>query len=174
MANETRYAAWSGIAAAAAALGIGELTALGVSARSAPLVAVGAVVIDAVPAPVKAFAIRVFGTYDKLALQVGTVIIVIGVAAMLGVAARRRLWAGIAGISAFGVIGAIAALTRSGSSTGWALPSVAAAVAGALALVGLLRPLLARYARVFSPGLHVLSQNEIPDRVAVNILGSLG
>jgi flagellar biosynthesis protein FlhA len=37
-----------------------------------------------------------------------------------------------------------------------------------------LRPLLARYARVFSPGLHVLSQNEIPERVAVNILGSLG
>src|SRR5690606_18455216 len=32
-----------------------------------------------------------------------------------------------------------------------------------------LRPLLARYARVFSPGLHVLSQNEIPDRVGVNI-----
>ncbi|MWV17386.1 flagellar type III secretion system protein FlhA [Pseudomonas sp. L-22-4S-12] len=37
-----------------------------------------------------------------------------------------------------------------------------------------LRPLLARYARVFSPGLHVLSQNEIPDRIGVNILGSLG
>ncbi len=37
-----------------------------------------------------------------------------------------------------------------------------------------LRPLLARYAKVFSPGLHVLSQNEIPDRVGVNILGTLG
>ena len=37
-----------------------------------------------------------------------------------------------------------------------------------------LRPLLARYARVFSPGLHVLSQNEIPERVGVNILGTLG
>ncbi|WP_152219188.1 flagellar biosynthesis protein FlhA [Pseudomonas sp. SCB32] len=37
-----------------------------------------------------------------------------------------------------------------------------------------LRPLLARYARVFSPGLHVLSQNEIPERVGVQILGTLG
>ncbi|MGF6690035.1 flagellar biosynthesis protein FlhA [Metapseudomonas resinovorans] len=37
-----------------------------------------------------------------------------------------------------------------------------------------LRPLLARYARVFSPGLHVLSQNEIPEKVGVNILGTLG
>lgn len=43
-----------------------------------------------------------------------------------------------------------------------------------LTVVPQLRPLLARYARVFSPGLHVLSQNEIPDRVGVNILGSLG
>jgi flagellar biosynthesis protein FlhA len=37
-----------------------------------------------------------------------------------------------------------------------------------------LRPLLARYARVFSPGLYVLSQNEIPEKVGVNILGTLG
>ncbi|KOX66078.1 flagellar biosynthesis protein FlhA [Pseudomonas psychrophila] len=37
-----------------------------------------------------------------------------------------------------------------------------------------LRPLLARYARVFSPGLHVLSQNEIPENVSVNIVGTLG
>ena len=37
-----------------------------------------------------------------------------------------------------------------------------------------LRPLLARYARVFSPGLHVLSQNEIPESVGVNIIGTLG
>jgi flagellar biosynthesis protein FlhA len=37
-----------------------------------------------------------------------------------------------------------------------------------------LRPLLARYARVFSPGLHVLSQNEIPEKVAINIVGTLG
>ncbi|MGR1217273.1 flagellar biosynthesis protein FlhA [Metapseudomonas otitidis] len=37
-----------------------------------------------------------------------------------------------------------------------------------------LRPLLARYARVFSPGLHVLSQNEIPERVGLKVVGTLG
>jgi flagellar biosynthesis protein FlhA len=37
-----------------------------------------------------------------------------------------------------------------------------------------LRPLLARYARVFAPGLHVLSQNEIPEKIGINIQGSLG
>ncbi len=43
-----------------------------------------------------------------------------------------------------------------------------------LAVMPQLRPLLARYARVFSPGLHVLSQNEIPEKVDVKILGTLG
>ena len=43
-----------------------------------------------------------------------------------------------------------------------------------IAVMPQLRPLIARYARVFSPGLHVLSQNEIPEKVGVNILGSLG
>ncbi|MFA7098098.1 MAG: flagellar biosynthesis protein FlhA [Gammaproteobacteria bacterium] len=37
-----------------------------------------------------------------------------------------------------------------------------------------LRPLLARYARLFAPGLHVLSYNEIPEQRDVSIIGSLG
>lgn len=37
-----------------------------------------------------------------------------------------------------------------------------------------LRPLLARYAKVFSPGLQVLSQNEIPEQVSLNVVGTLG
>ena len=36
-----------------------------------------------------------------------------------------------------------------------------------------LRPLLARYARLFAPGLHVLSYNEVPDELDLSILGSL-
>ena len=37
-----------------------------------------------------------------------------------------------------------------------------------------IRPLLARYARLFAPGLHVLSYNEIPENRAVSIVGTLG
>ncbi|MGE5451499.1 MAG: flagellar biosynthesis protein FlhA [Acidobacteriota bacterium] len=37
-----------------------------------------------------------------------------------------------------------------------------------------IRPLLARYARLFAPGLHVLSYNEIPESRNVNIIGTLG
>ena len=36
-----------------------------------------------------------------------------------------------------------------------------------------LRPLLARYARLFAPGLHVLSYNEVPDELELTILGHL-
>jgi flagellar biosynthesis protein FlhA len=37
-----------------------------------------------------------------------------------------------------------------------------------------LRPLLARYARLFAPGLHVLSYNEIPENRDVSIMGTVG
>jgi flagellar biosynthesis protein FlhA len=36
------------------------------------------------------------------------------------------------------------------------------------------RPLLARYARLFAPGLHVLSYNEIPEQRDINIIGTIG
>ena len=37
-----------------------------------------------------------------------------------------------------------------------------------------IRPLLARYARLFAPGLHVLSYNEIPEQRDISVIGSLG
>ncbi len=37
-----------------------------------------------------------------------------------------------------------------------------------------IRPLLARYARLFAPGLHVLSYNEIPEQREVSIIGTVG
>ena len=37
-----------------------------------------------------------------------------------------------------------------------------------------IRPLLARYARLFAPGLHVLSYNEIPENREVSIIGTVG
>lgn len=36
-----------------------------------------------------------------------------------------------------------------------------------------LRPLLARYAKLFAPGLHVLSYNEVPDELELKIMGAL-
>jgi flagellar biosynthesis protein FlhA len=43
-----------------------------------------------------------------------------------------------------------------------------------LLVIPQLRPLLARYARLFAPGLNVLSYNEVPETRNVSMLGSLG
>ena len=64
--------ALAGVAAAAVALGVAELVGVLVSPRATPLVAVGGVVIDVVPESAKELAIRLFGTYDKVALLIGT------------------------------------------------------------------------------------------------------
>jgi DMSO/TMAO reductase YedYZ molybdopterin-dependent catalytic subunit len=111
--------------------------AAAVSARSAPLVAVGGVVVDKVPEGGKQLAIDLFGTNDKLALQVGTVIILCLFAAVLGILALRWFWLGLAGIAVFGVIGVVAAVTRVGASPFWVLPSLLGAI-GAGAVLWLL------------------------------------
>ncbi|MFI2709860.1 molybdopterin-dependent oxidoreductase [Micromonospora sp. NPDC018662] len=129
-----RHAALSGVVAAVVALGVAEPVAVLTGPRSAPLIAVGGLVVDLVPEPLKQFAIDVFGTYDKIALLVGTALLLAGFAALLGLAAARRLVVGLAGIAAFAVLGVVAALTRAGADAFDALPSVVGAGLGGLTL----------------------------------------
>jgi hypothetical protein len=70
-----RYAALAGLTAAAVAIGSAEVVAVLTGPRSAPLVAVGGLVVDTVPEPLKQFGIALFGTYDKIALLVGTALL---------------------------------------------------------------------------------------------------
>lgn len=142
-----RYAALAGVAAAALALGLGELLAALVAPRSSPVVAVGGVVIDMVPEWAKELAIRLFGVYDKIALQVGTIVILAVVAAVLGVASVRRPWLGTAGIAVFAAVGVAAAMTRTAATVAWAIPSM---IAGGVA-AGALRFLLRRGAGQSEP-----------------------
>ena len=129
----------AGVASAAVALGVGELLAALVAPQAAPLVAVGGVVVDQVPESGKELAIRLFGTNDKLALQVGTVVLLAGFAALIGALAVDRLWVGYAGIALFGVVGVASAVTRPGATALWALPSALGAGAAAATLWYLLR-----------------------------------
>jgi flagellar biosynthesis protein FlhA len=46
--------------------------------------------------------------------------------------------------------------------------------APALLVMPQVRPLLARYARLFAPGLAVLSYNEVPDQKEIAVVGTLG
>jgi len=130
----------AGVVAAAAALGVAELIAVGTGAQSAPLVAVGGVVVDSVPGPVKTFAVAVFGTHDKQALLTGTTIVLALFAAAIGALAVRRPALGLAGIGVFGVVGIAAALTRTGAGPLAVLPALIGAGAGAAVLAALLRP----------------------------------
>ncbi|MEU4151611.1 molybdopterin-dependent oxidoreductase [Streptomyces sp. NPDC026659] len=127
--------ALSGLLAGFGALATAELASAAVRPESGPVVAVGGAAIDRTPAAVKDWAIREFGTADKLVLQTGIVVVLAVLAAGLGVRAVRFRRAGAAGVLLFGAVGALAATGRP-DSTGLAdaLPSVVGAVAGALLL----------------------------------------
>jgi DMSO/TMAO reductase YedYZ molybdopterin-dependent catalytic subunit len=127
-------AALAGITAAAVAIGVAEPVAVLTGPRSAPLIAVGGLVVDVVPEPLKQFAIAVFGTYDKIALLVGTAVLLAAIAALIGVLAARRLRIGLAGIAAFAALGVAAALTRAGADAFDALPALVGGLLGALTL----------------------------------------
>jgi DMSO/TMAO reductase YedYZ molybdopterin-dependent catalytic subunit len=127
------------VAAAAVALGVAELVAVLTGPRSAPLVAVGGVVVDNVPEPVKAQAIRLFGVHDKTALLIGTSVLLAIFAVLIGMAAARRNWLGYAGIALFGLVGLVAAVTRHDAGAVAALPAILGAGAGAATLWLLLR-----------------------------------
>lgn len=128
-----------GLLVAAVSLGVAQLFAAFVSLASGPVVAVGAAMVDLSPEPVKSFAITTFGTNDKPALVAGIVVVLAGLAAILGVVSLRRRWVGFAALAALGAAGAAAALTRPDATALWALPSIAGALAGAVAFYRLWR-----------------------------------
>jgi DMSO/TMAO reductase YedYZ molybdopterin-dependent catalytic subunit len=124
----------AGVLAAATALGVGQLVAGLTGANGSPVVAVGQLQIDFTPPWLKNFAINEFGSDDKLALVSG-ILVVLGIfAAVIGVAATRRLAYGMAGLLVFAAIGLTAAATRPTASVGSLLPTLAATAAAAIAL----------------------------------------
>src|SRR3954469_5932202 len=126
--------ALAGVLAGGVALAVGELVAgIGQSRRS-PVIAVGDLVIDVVPRPVKDAAIDAFGTNDKTALLIGIYAILAIVAALLGMRAVRRFATGAIGIGAFGAGGVLAATQEVGVGFAELLASVIGAAAGIGAL----------------------------------------
>ncbi|MFD9407648.1 molybdopterin-dependent oxidoreductase [Streptomyces sp. NPDC059989] len=126
-----------GVIAACAGLALAELAAAAVRPEASPLTAVGGAVVDRTPAAVKEWAIRQFGTADKLVLTLGIVALLGAVAVGAGLLALRRLPAGMALAGGFGVLGAAAALSRPEATWRDALPSLVggAAAAGVLYLL---------------------------------------
>jgi DMSO/TMAO reductase YedYZ molybdopterin-dependent catalytic subunit len=124
----------AGVLAAATALGVGQLVAGLTGANGSPVVAVGQLQIDFTPPWLKNFAINEFGSDDKLVLVSG-ILVVLGIfAAVIGVAATRRLAYGMAGLGVFAAIGLTAAATRPTATVASLLPTLAATAAAAIVL----------------------------------------
>jgi len=129
----------AGIASVVFGLGAAELAAAIVAPSASPLFVVGSLVIDLAPPWAKDTAIALFGTGDKAALLAGMGVVLLIIAAVVGVVQARRPPIGRIVIGIGAAIGVGAAITRSGSAVLDAVPSVVAAVVAVAALGFLLR-----------------------------------
>lgn len=132
----------AGVASVLAGVGAGELVSAFFVQNGSPVLVVGALVIDLVPAWLKEAVISVFGTGDKAVLIVSLAIVVLLAGALAGWLELRRPPLGRILIGVGGAVGVFAALTRSGAGLLDAAPSLVTAVVGILvlgALANLLR-----------------------------------
>jgi DMSO/TMAO reductase YedYZ molybdopterin-dependent catalytic subunit len=133
-------AAVAGGVAVAAALATGELAAGLLSGIPSPVLAVSRLIVDLQPAGAKDLFVALFGTNDKLALEVLIVVVALALGAVVGWLSRTRMTLAGVVIAGFVGLGFIAALRDPA-----AVPALAAAASGAQAVVGiaLLRRLVA-------------------------------
>jgi DMSO/TMAO reductase YedYZ molybdopterin-dependent catalytic subunit len=135
----------AGLAAAAVALGVAALLAVPLGPHADSRTAVGSVVIDLTPGPVKEWAIQTFATNDKLFLTVA-VLVVIAVIAMAAAQFEDRKVGSIA-LGLAGVLGGAAVLSRTGARPVDVVPSLVGAAAGIAVLRLLVSDRLSRPAQ---------------------------
>lgn len=103
--------AWlDGVLAVLLALGLTELAAGVFGGVPSALSSIGGLVVDRSPSWVKDFAISTLGTADKGALAIGTVVVAMGIGALVGALAVRRFWIAIVAFSGFALAGVAAQL----------------------------------------------------------------
>jgi len=131
--------ALAGAAAVVLGAGTGELVAAGFAAASSPIASIGSALIDLAPGWAKETAIAVFGTSDKAALLTGIALVLLAVAAGLGMLEARYTRTGALLCAALGIAGVVAAMTRADAGPlAWA-PSAAAGAVAAFAIGPLVR-----------------------------------
>jgi DMSO/TMAO reductase YedYZ molybdopterin-dependent catalytic subunit len=99
------WAALVGVLAVAAAVAAGQLIAGLVAPASSPYLAVGDAVVRLSPHWLTEFAKATFGTADKPVLLAGMGMVIVGLAALAGLASRRYPGPGIALVIVLGVVG---------------------------------------------------------------------
>ena len=133
-------AAVAGAVGAVAGIGLAELVA-GLLGASSLLAAIGSWVIDNQPPGAKDVVVALFGTNDKLALEVLIVVIAAAVGAVLGIVAVRRSFAlAAAGFGAFALAGFLATLrSPAAAPTTAMIVALVAGIGGVQVLSFLLR-----------------------------------
>jgi len=127
-------AAIGGILAALAGLAAGQVAAALLGTGQTPVVAIGSAFIDRTPPWLKDLAISLFGTHDKLALKTGILIVLLAFAALGGVLAVLRYWAGAAVVVVLAGLAVAAAQTRPDAGQTGFVPSFVAGVVALLVL----------------------------------------
>jgi hypothetical protein len=125
-----------GVLAAAVAIGVATLVAAFVRPQASPVSAVGGLFIDRIPATLRSHLMAHFGAHGQAVLLAGVVGLI---AIVLGFMARRNVTVGVAGIAAFGMLGAFVAITRPESRASDVIPSALGGLAGIVALLWLAR-----------------------------------
>ncbi|WP_207208629.1 molybdopterin-dependent oxidoreductase [Nocardioides oleivorans] len=128
-----RFAAY-GVLATLVGLAAAHLVAAFTIPAASPVLAVGSTVIDLTPTPLKEFAIRQFGTADKLVLTGSVTIVVLLLAALAGVVARKRETLGLLIIVGLAGVAGVLAVLRPQSGPLDLLPALVAAIVGATSL----------------------------------------
>jgi DMSO/TMAO reductase YedYZ molybdopterin-dependent catalytic subunit len=124
----------SGVAAAAVALGVAQLTAVAFGPSADSRTAIGSTIIDLTPGPAKEWAIQTFGTADKLFLTVAVLVVIAVIAACAAQFETRRRPVGSIAIVVAGLAGCAAVLSRPGSSVLDVVPTLLGTVCGVLVL----------------------------------------
>lgn len=95
-----------------AALGIGHFLAALIAPNASPFLAVGNSAIDLTPGVLKEFAVRTFGTNDKLVLLSGMGVVIVALAVIAGLLSRRDAKPGLVITAVFGLLGVAAVVAR--------------------------------------------------------------
>jgi DMSO/TMAO reductase YedYZ molybdopterin-dependent catalytic subunit len=132
-------AAWrpalAGLAAGASAIAVGELIAGLVRDAPSLVTAVGSLVIALQPSGAKELMVTLFGTNDKLVLNLSVLLAALVIATIIGIVAARRFSSGGWIFVGFGVLAAFAAVQEPLTSSLFAIVDPILAVAAGLAVL---------------------------------------
>ncbi|MGQ0716164.1 MAG: molybdopterin-dependent oxidoreductase [Pseudonocardiales bacterium] len=132
-------AALIGLLSVAAGLGTGHLVAGLVSPTASPFLAVGGTAIDLTPSSLKDFAIRTFGTYDKVVLLLGMAVVIALFGVVAGLLSRRSRTPGLILVLLLGAVAVVAVMTRPNAGALDPLAPLAALIVSSATFAGLHR-----------------------------------